>query len=195
MLKNLMMLRLSPLLLALLIAALAGCASISRQPPSFASLGQFEQYQLNTAIFRIRFVGDPNMSPGVAEEIALLKAAKTALDHDYRYFYVLSETKTPKLRRTVVYPGSFAGSPWYGPYHSRWPHYGWGWNDPFYDSVVYNVDPVEISYTIKCSTTPSAQHEEFDARLIMASLGSKYYLNPDGSPRVMTPENNQVPSP
>ncbi len=181
----------------LLVAGLiSGCATTPKQPPTFANLGQFEQYQLNTAIFRIRFIGDPNMSQGTAEEIALLKAAKTTLDAGYRYFYVLNETKAPPTRRTVIYPDAFSGSPWYGPYRSRWPYYNQGWNDPFYHATVYNLDPVDVSYTIKCSNTPSAQNEEFDAKLIVSSLGAKYYLHTDtsASPQT-TPQKLQAPTP
>lgn len=185
---------------ALCLALMTGCASTPRQPPSFASLGNFEQFQLNQAIFRVKFTGDARMSQGTAEEITLLKAAKTTIDAGYRYFHVLNDNKEPPVRRTVVY-----SDPWYGlngygysgfgPYgfrHSRWPYYGssygWGWpSDPFYGTTVYNVDPVEVSYTIKCSNTMSAQNDEFDAQLIMRSLGPKYYLNTDGSARVVEP--------
>lgn len=186
------------LLLTSLLSGLlfTGCVTLPRQPPSFASLGKFEQYQLNTAIFRVRFVGDPDMSRGTAEEIALLKAAKTTVDAGYRYFYVLDQSKEPQSRRTVVYPDVY-GRPWfgpYGPYRSRWPYYGYGWpDDPFYGGVAYNIDPVEVSYTIKCSTTTSATGEEFDAKLILSSLGPKYYLNPDGSPYIIQPMAPKTP--
>lgn len=181
---------------------LGGCAMVPPKLQSFASLGQFEQYQLNTAIYRVRFTGDPDMSAATAEEIALLKAAKTTLDAGYRYFVVLDQSKSAPSRRTVVYPDHLAapnwyGPSWYGPYglHSRWPYHrhGWGWNDPFYEGVVYNLDPVEVSYTIKCSNTASQKGEEFDARLIMSSLGPKYYLNADGTPRVMVQPMAQKP--
>lgn len=174
---------------------ISGCASMPKQPPSFANLGKFEQYQLNTAIYRIRFIGSPQMSQGSAEEIALVKAAKTTLDAGYRYFYVLNESKAPQTRRTVVYPDAFFNSSWYGSYGSYRSHspfhnspfrnQGWGWNDPFYQGTVYNLDPVDVSYTIKCSNNASADNEEFDAKLIMSSLGAKYYLNANGSPRLI----------
>lgn len=176
------------IVLSLTALLFTGCATTPRQPPSFNSLGNFEQFQLNQAIFRVKFTGKPNMSQGTAEEIALLKAAKTALDAGYHYFHVLNESKDPAVRRTVVYP-----DPWLNtyPYRSRWPYYGgrygWGWpNDPFY-TTTYTVEPVEVSYTIKCSNTPSAQNDEFDARLILRSLGPKYYLNTDGSAQVIAP--------
>ena len=191
------------------VGLMSGCATMPKQPPTFANLGKFEQYQLNTAIFRIRFIGDPNMSQGTAEEIALVKAAKTTLDAGYRYFYVLNESKVPQTRRTVVYPNTFYNSPWYGSpyggsYRSRSPFYdsqfrnspfynqGWGWNDPYYQSTVYNLDPVDVSYTIKCSNTSSADNEEFDATLIMSSLGAKYYLNAGGSPRMIPQETQKA---
>lgn len=184
----------------LTVGLISGCATTPKQAPTFANLGQFEQYQLNTAIYRIRFIGDPNMSQGTAEEIALVKAAKTTLDAGYRYFYVLNESKAPQTRRTVVYPEPFSNAPWYGPYgsyRSRSPFYnspfnnspfynqGWGWNDPYYQGTVYNLDPVDISYTIKCSNTSSADNEAFDATLIMSSLGRKYFLDTNGTPRVL----------
>lgn len=177
---------------------LSACATTPPAPKSFVSLGQFEQYQLNTAIYRVRFTGKPDMSAATAEEIALLKAAKTTLDAGYRYFIVLDQSKSAPSRRAVVYPdGLYDGwnSPaWYGGY--RWPYYnrGWyGWNDPFYQGVIYNLDPVEVSYTIKCSNTASQKGEEFDARLIMSSLGAKYYLNADGTPRVIVNPSNKNP--
>lgn len=174
---------------------LSGCVMAPSAPKSFASLGQFEQYQLNSAIYRVRFTGDPDMNAATAEEIALLKAAKTTLDAGYRYFMVLDQSKSTPSRRTIVYPDALYGgwnSPaWYGGYRGHGlnrPYYnrGWyGWNDPLYEGVVYNLDPVDVSYTIKCANTPSQKGEEFDARLIMSSLGAKYYLNADGTPRVI----------
>lgn len=182
---------------------LTGCAIVPPAPKSFANLGKFEQYQLNTAIFRVRFSGDADMSPATAEEIALLKAAKTTLDAGYRYFQVIDQSKPAAVGRRVVYTDPFARGPWgwpsaygYGGYRSRWGYYnsGWGWpNDPFYQGVGYAIDPVEVSYTIKCSNAPSQKGEEFDARLIMASLGHKYYLNADGTPRVMPQATMQKP--
>lgn len=183
-----------------LIAALllAGCVTAPPKPQSFASLGQFEQYQLNSALYRIRFTGDADMRVATAEEIALLKAAKTTLDAGYRYFRVIDQSKSAPSRHSVVYPDGFSGNwatAWYGPYglhrvHN--PYYGRGWygpdwHDPFYEGRVYNLDPVDVSYTIRCSSTASPQGEEFDARLVMASLGPKYYLNADGTPRVQPP--------
>lgn len=184
---------------------ISGCATLPKQPPSFANLGHFEQYQLNTAIYRIRFIGSPDMSQGTAEEIALLQAAKTTMDAGYRYFYVLSDgTGQHQPRRAVVYPDAFSSSAWYGnPYglrHSRHPfynspfyHQGWGWNDPFYSATVVNIDPVDVSYTIKCSKTSSTNNEEFDAQLILSSLGPKYFLNADGTARIMQPTMAQKP--
>lgn len=181
---------------------LTSCAIAPPAPKSFANLGKFEQYQLNTAIFRVRFSGDADMSPATAEEIALLKAAKTTLDAGYRYFQVIDQSKPAAVGRRVVYTDPFARA-WgwpsaygYGGYRSRWGYYnsGWGWpNDPFYQGVGYAIDPVEVSYTIKCSNAPSQKGEEFDARLIMASLGHKYYLNADGTPRVMPQATMQKP--
>lgn len=188
---------------------LSGCAIAPPAPQSFANLGKFEQYQLNTAIFRVRFSGDAEMSPATAEEIALLKAAKTTIDAGYRYFQVIDHSKPDVVRRSVVYTDPLVYSdpwgrrPWgwpsaygYGGYRSRLGYYnqGWGWpNDPFYRSVGYAIDPVEVSYTIKCSNAASQKGEEFDARLIMASLGPKYYLNADGSPRMIPQAPRQKP--
>ena len=195
-----------PMLLSgslLAMGLISGCATTPTQPPTFASLGSFEQFQLNTAIFRIRFIGEPSMSQGTAEEIALVKAAKTTLDAGYRYFYVLHESQAPQPRRTVILPDPLSHNPWYGPYgsyRSRSPfnnspfyNQGWGWNDPYYQGTVYHLDPVDVSYTIKCSNTASADHEEFDAKLIMSSLGAKYYLETDGAPRIIKPVNLQKP--
>jgi hypothetical protein len=177
MMNNIKLLTIGSVCLSLLL--LSGCVMSPAKPRAFASLGQFEQYQLNTAIFRVSFRGDPDMSQGTAEEITLLKTAKTTVEAGYRYFSVVNESK-PRPRRTVVYP-DYPPFGFYG--HRRWP-YGF-YNDPFYSSTVYNIDPVEVSYTIHCSKAPSSQKDEFDAQLILASLGPKYYLNADGSARVI----------
>lgn len=178
---------------------LSACAIAPSKPKSFASLGKFEQYQLNKATFRISFKGDPDMAQSTAEEIALLKAAKATIDAGYQYFHVLDEAKPQRPRRTVVYPDYPYGA--YGPYgyggFGRWSRYGYGgygWPaDPFYGATVYNLDPVEVSYTIVCSTTPSDQRDEFDARIILQSLGPKYHLNPDGSARPIEQPQPKTP--
>lgn len=183
--KNISKLSITALCFGLL---LSGCAMTPPKPRTFANLGQFEQYQLNTAIFRVTFRGDPDMSQGIAEEIALLKAAKTTVEAGYRYFSVIDQSK-PRQRRTVVYPDY----PPFGFYGSRrWP-YGL-YNDPFYSSTVYNIDPVEVNYTIHCSKTPSSQKDEFDANLILTSLGPKYYLNANGSARVIEVPQAKAPA-
>lgn len=174
---------LSVALLALLLSA---CAFAPPKPRSFNQLGKFEQYQLNQATFRVSFSGDPDMPQSRAEEIILLKAAKATVEAGYRFFHVVEQSQPQQPRRTVVYPdyppGFYSG---WG--YRRWGYAGYPWADPFYGATVYNLDPVEISYTIACSNTPSEQRDEFDAKLILQSLGPKYHLNPDGSARPIEP--------
>lgn len=174
---------LSITVLSLLVSA---CAFAPPKPRSFSQLGKFEQYQLNQATFRVSFKGDPDMSDARAEEIILLKAAKATVESGYRFFHVVEQSRPQQPRRTVVYPDYPPG------FYSGWGYRRWGygypWADPFYGATIYNLDPVEISYTIACSNAPSEQRDEFDAKLILQSLGPKYYLNPDGSARPIEPD-------
>jgi hypothetical protein len=171
---------------ALLSLIVSACAFAPPKPKSFNQLGKFEQYQLNQATFRVSFSGDPDMPQSRAEEIILLKAAKATVEAGYRFFHVVEQSQPqPQPRRSVVYPDYPPGF-YHGYGYRRWG-YGYPWGDPFYAATVYNLDPVEISYTIACSNTPSEQRDEFDAKLILQSLGPKYHLNPDGSAHPIEP--------
>ncbi len=170
---------------SLLSLILSACAFAPPKPKSFNQLGKFEQYQLNQGTFRVSFSGDPDLPQARAEEIILLKAAKATVEAGYRYFHVVEQSRPTQPRRTVVYPDYPPGF-YHGYGFRRWG-YGYPWGDPFYGATVYNLDPVEISYTIACSNTPSEQRDEFDAKLILQSLGPKYHLNPDGSAQPIEP--------
>ena len=160
--------------------ALAGCATTPSQPLSFEQLGQFNAYPLNSQTYRVSFQAARNMSYGTAEEITLLKAAQTTLQHGFRYFKVLDDPSNRSQqapRQAVVY-----SSPMYYPYYpygfyNRNPYY---WRDPFFDQPrVVNIEPAQVAYTIECyQAQKSKPSDAFDATLILQSLGQKYGLSP-----------------
>lgn len=165
----------------------AGCATTPAKPRTFDQLGQFSSYALNHQTFRIGFQGSPNMNYGMAEEIALVKAAQTTVQNGFRYFKVLDDPSNRSQqppRQAVIYPNRPAYYP-YG-FYRRSPAF---WPDPFYDMPqVINIDPVQVSYTIECyKEQKNIPDSAFDARLILSSIGQKYGLDANGQIRPAQP--------
>lgn len=174
-----------------------GCATTPSKPLSFEQLGQYSTTPLNVQTYRISFLAGHNMSFGTAEEITLVKAAQTTLQHGFRLFKVLDDPSNRSQkppRQAVVYPAPsyypYSYSP-YGYYHRRAPF----WPDPFYDMPqVVTLDPTQVSYTIQCfKDQKSAPEDAFDASLILQSLGAKYGLSPTGQP--LTPPSSAPTAP
>ena len=164
---------------------LTSCASLQQR--SFSSLGQFEDFQLNDQLFRVRYVGNGYTSQSEAEQIALVQAARITLQNGFRYFAVVEDGS---VRRVVpqqrawntglgVYGGY--GSGYYYPYAYN---SGWYLHDRFQSSYFSNwdfMDRVQVNYTIAVTKIKSNQQVQFDAQTILRSLGTRYRLNPDGS--------------
>lgn len=159
------------------LLALGGCATTPKQPPSFYELGQFSEIPLNQHSYRLSFKAQYDLSYGDAEEIMLVKAAKTTIEHGFRYFKVLNDPSNVqhKPRREVIY-----SSPpiYYGGYYGR--RYGgfygpaWGMQFPYY---YQESEPVEVSYSIECYKGDQAMPADaFDALLIFKNLAPKYGL-------------------
>lgn len=162
----------------------SGCATLS-QPRAFSSLGQFEQFQLNENVFRVSYTGNGYTLAPEAEEIALLQAARVTLEKGFRYFSVISDPSNGNnianrgvvvaydpfgagslySQRGVVYRAGSAYDRFYGNFYNDW----------------YFPDRVQIGYTIACTKQAKTEQTQFDAQLILQSLGQKYRLNPDGS--------------
>jgi len=173
------------LLSALAALILSSCASLDYR--SFSSLGQFEDFQLNDALYRVRYVGNGYTSQSEAEQIALLQAARITVQNGYRYFSVIEDGSVsrvvPQQRAWNAGFGVYGGygSGYYYPYsHDS----GWYLHDRFQSAHFSNwdfIDPVQVNYTIAVSKTQSDQQNQFDAQTILRSLGARYRLNPDGS--------------
>ena len=164
---------------------LASCASLQQR--SFSSLGQFEDFQLNDQLYRVRYVGNGYTSQSEAEQITLLQAARITLQNGFRYFAVVEDGSVsrvvPQQRAwnagVSVYGGY--GSGYYYPYSYN---SGWYLHDRFQSAYFSNwdfMDRVQVNYTIAVTQTKSNQQTQFDAQTILRSLGSRYRLNPDGS--------------
>lgn len=169
------------------LAALLLAACTSLQYRSFSSLGQFEDFQLNDQLYRVRYVGNGYTSQSEAEQIALVQAARITLQNGFRYFSVVEDGSVsrvvPQQRAWNAGLGVYGGygSGYYYPYSYN---SGWYLQDRFQSAYFGGwdfMDRVQISYTIAVSTTKSNQQTQFDAQTILRSLGTRYRLNPDGS--------------
>lgn len=178
-------------LLSLAALLLTGCASLQQR--SFSSLGQFEDFQLNDELYRVRYVGNGYTSQSEAEQIALVQAARITVQNGYRYFSVVEDGSVsrvvPQQQPWVAgfgWHGGFGhgfGPGYYHPYNPYHPH-GWHLHNRFHGAYfdTWNVmNRVQVNYTIAVSKTKSRQQTQFDAQTILRSLGARYRLNPDGS--------------
>ncbi|MFZ3192939.1 MAG: hypothetical protein WA154_07020 [Moraxellaceae bacterium] len=176
-------------LVGLCAVLLSSCASL--QYRSFSSLGQFEDFQLNDELYRVRYVGNGYTSQSEAEQIALVQAARITVQNGYRYFSVVEDGSVsrvvPQQRPWNAGLGVYGGygSGYYYPY-SHPNMYGGGWylHDRFQSAYFSNwdfMDRVQVNYTIAVTKTKSRQQTQFDAQTILRSLGTRYRLNPDGS--------------
>ncbi len=164
---------------------LVSCASM--QYRSFSSLGEFEEFQLNDALYRVSYVGNGYTSQSEAEQIALLQAARLTLQQGFRYFSVVEDGSVsrvvPQQRAWNAGVGVYGGygSGYYYPYAYN---SGWYLHDRFQSAYFSNwdfMDRVQVNYTIAVTKIKSNQQVQFDAQTILRSLGSRYHLNLDGS--------------
>lgn len=162
------------------VLALSGCTTFFT-PHSFNELGQFSAYQLNQSTFRVGLRSSSNMSYGVAQEIALVKAAQTTVQNGFQYFKVLNDPSQQNQppRQAVVYQSA---APMFGPYGFYGPRHGY-WGGPWNDfPQVITVEPNEVAYNIECFTAgQNYPKDAFDAVLILKSLGAKYGVAENGT--------------
>lgn len=165
---------------ALLLITASGCSTL--QPKTFNELGNFSTYQLNEQSFRVSVKTSSNISYGTTQEITLVKAAQTAVEHGFTYFKIIpndpsSHNQPP--RQAVVYsppPPMFRPYGFYSPRSTFW---GSPWDDNF--TQVINIEPNEVAYSISCfKNTQSAPNDAFNATLILKSLGAKYGVAENG---------------
>lgn len=178
------------LTVATLSALTVACVSVPATPKSFNQLGQFQHIALNANTYRIQFKTNGQLSYGHAEEIALVKSAQFTLEQGYAFFKVLDDPSNrlnqQAPRQTVVYPSRSMFDGYY--YHPRYRNHPLFWHDPIFDTpYVVELEPNEVSYTIQLLTPEQATGDAFEAKLILQSLGEKYQLNPDGSPKIIQP--------
>ena len=186
------------LLVALSVLILSRCASL--QYRSFSSLGQFEDFQLNDELFRVRYVGNGYTSQSEAEQIALVQAARITLQNGFRYFAVVEDGSVsrvvPQQRAWNAGLGVYGGygSGYYYPYAYN---SGWYLHDRFQSIYISNwdfMDRVQVNYTIAVTKIKSNQQVQFDAQTILRSLGTRYRLNPDGSELQKGTNPTQIPT-
>lgn len=166
-------------LCALLLVTVSGCSTL--QPQTFNQLANFSTYQLNEQTFRVSVKTSPNMSYGTTQEITLVKAAQTAVQHGFTYFKILNDpsSRNQPPRQAVVYTPP---PPMFRPYGFYGPRPAFFWNDPW-DNVgqVVNIEPNEVAYSITCfKNMQNAPSDAFNATLILKSLGAKYGVAENG---------------
>lgn len=168
------------LILSLCISTwLVGCQSVNSQPRSFSQLGEFSSYALNNNIYRVSFQTQRNLSHASAEEITLLHAAQTSLQHGFNYFKVLDDpsNRSQQMPQRAIVTERPLYLP-YGMYGSRGM-----WSSPIYaQTQIIDLEPIHLSYSIECFQQQGANDSAFDARLILQSLGAKYGLAPTTMP-------------
>ncbi|AXI04232.1 CC0125/CC1285 family lipoprotein [Aquirhabdus parva] len=180
----------------MLIGSAALLSSCATTPSSFAELGKYDQFKLNTNIFRVTYQARNESTAARAEEIALLKAAQVTVQNGYRYFEITDKLLPSDQPNVIVaanpmfnYYGSFGYYGGYGRYPFRHSIGYIGYDYPLYPQAYYGVpQKVIVSYTIHCSNTAKPdENGQYDATIILTSLGPRYGLNPDGSPILPPP--------
>lgn len=90
------------IMLLLILSLLVGCATTYQ---NFGIMGKYSEKRLENNKFKISFKGKGFISKKQAEDFALLKCAKTSLQHGYRYFIVIEEdmklTRKEKTRKVT----------------------------------------------------------------------------------------------
>ncbi len=174
----------------LLCLLLSACVSTPPARP-FAQQGRFEQFALNDHVFRLRYTGFVHTRAAQAEERLLVYAAQTTLQHGYSHFEVVNASTDAATNRQAVRfwlgTGSWGGAPlgWgMAPYWSR-PYGGlrggpWGWMDDGWPDL-YPPKPLQDSLTIACHHGDQGGKTLFNAHTVLASLGPRHGVNPDGS--------------
>jgi hypothetical protein len=173
---------------------LVGCSSLPSER-RFSSLGRFEQFQLNASTFQVTYVGNGYTFSQDAEEIALLESARVTLAHGFVYFKILAPPVTAVTRpqvRSMMSVEVYGAVPLYHrsgviypvglPYDRLYGGFEDGWAMP---------NRIQVVHTIACAMQQSDDQRQFDARIILASLGPKYHLNPDGSEQ--SPQVQRIP--
>ncbi len=168
-----------------LVISMTGCALGPTKPLSFNQLGQFTVYPLSHQTFRISYKALNDISFAQAQDIALVKAAQTAILNGYPYFVIINGPTNveDKPQKQVVYPNAWG------------PNWGWGggpWGpyggDPFYGMPqTITTGPAQIAYNIEgFKTEAEAPRRAYNATLILQSIGSQYGVTATG--QVLQPQ-------
>ena len=168
--------------------SLAACATATPDQPRLpgqAQQGGYSDARIEANRFRVDFAGNSLTSRDTVETYLLYRAAELTVNQGYDWF-AMAERKTDKKVNTYVNN--------YGPYGYGWApswryygRFGWRtwdpfWGDPFWANNidVQTVEKYDASAEIVMyrGPKPGDNPRAFDARDVMANLGSKIVRPP-----------------
>jgi len=157
-------------LFVMVALALAGCAT-AYQPIGTDVTGGYETRRVAEGVFVVSFYGNGFTAPKRAVDFAMLRAAETTLEYNFRYFIIwgtedASSSSTIHLGSNSYTTGTVNS---FGGYTA---------NTQTYDNTVTAFKPGNVM-TIMCfDSLPKGRHvgQVYDARQVKAELRAKYHL-------------------
>ena len=155
------MARASLLLLVVMSACLAGCASPTPYKPADGGFGYADQ-QIESDRYRVTFAGNSVTPRDTVQNYLLYRAAELTLEHHHDYFTIVNQD----IERSTAYQGTgYDNFGWSGPGAA-------GWVGP----SNYSAYPID-SYTAFADIVtgdgekPAGNVNSFDARDVLRRLG------------------------
>ncbi len=160
--------RRSPLLAALLLVGLAGCASPTPYQPAAGGFGYADQ-QLESDRYRVTFAGNSVTARDTVQNYLLYRAAELTVANHHDHFTVVNQD----LERSTAYQGT------------GYNHFGWrGWDG--FGPGDYSAYPID-SYTAFADIImgdgdkPAGAVNSYDARDVMRRLAPTLALPEEDS--------------
>jgi hypothetical protein len=155
------------LLVVLMSASLAGCASPTPYQPAAGGFGYSDQ-QIEDNRYRVTFAGNSVTSRDTVQNYLLYRAAQITVQNHHDYFTVVNQN----TERSTYYQGTgYNNWGWPGGWRGTWP---WGPTD-------YSAYPID-RYTgfadiiMGDGEKPKGNPNSYDARDVMRQLGPTLVL-------------------
>lgn len=181
--------------------SLAGCVSADTPYQALSSAsrvsGGYADERLAEDRYRVTFAGNTFTSRERVESYLLFRSAELTLQQGFDWFLVQDQEMDHLIEREIRPDPYFR--PWYGPQYEEWRPYwryrtpGAGWQewDPYHGDRfwagrvdVRTVERFEATAEIKLGRgdTPVGEGAYFDARRVMADIGSQIEYPENRSP-------------
>ena len=151
---------LRPLVVVVVSAWLAGCASPTPYQPADGGFGYADQ-QIENNRYRITFAGNSVTGRGTVQDYLLYRAAELTLANHHDYFTIVNQD----LERSTAYQGTGYdgfGSPW-----------GWGccWGPSNYSAYPIDSYTAFADIVMGDGEKPAGSLNSFNARDVIRRLG------------------------